>query len=187
MYDDPLPHRYKDIECPIHRTPQKFSPRLVPIQSGCRILSLDGGGVKGLAQLVMLREIEGRCLGIPVTHLFDLVVGTNIGGQIALALNTPTASEPLTVATGMSKFRELMKTSFGRKNLIPYDLITSVIRTGTKYKSTNVERQLKGLFSEDKRLFSASSLHSSVPNIAVTTVALTTVAETPLQPYLISN
>lgn len=187
MNDDPLPHRCKDIRCPIHRASQKFSPRLLPIQSGCRILSLDGGGAKGLSQLVMLMEIERRCLEIPVTHLFDLVVGTNIGGQIALALNTPTASEPLTVATAMGKFRELMKASFERKSLIPYNLI-SVIRASTKYKSTNVERQLKGLFSEDTRLFSASSSsRSSVPNIAVTTVALTTAAETPLQPYLISN
>ena len=187
MEDDPLPHRCQDIRCPIHREPQKFSPRLLPIQSGCRILSLDGGGVKGLAQLAMLREIESRCFEIPVIHLFDLVVGTSIGGQIALALNTPAASEPLTVATGIGKFRELVKTSFERKILMPFNII-SVIRAATKYKSTNVERQLKGLFGEDTQLFSASSSsQSSVPNIAVTTVALTTVAKTPLQPYLISN
>ena len=47
--DKPLPHRLKDIRCPIHGKSHPFSPRLLPIQSDYRILSLDGGGVKDLS------------------------------------------------------------------------------------------------------------------------------------------
>ena len=56
-------------------------------QPPLRILSLDGGGIKGYNLLEMLLRLEKRC-GLPVTDLFDLVVGTSIGGTIALALTT---------------------------------------------------------------------------------------------------
>src|ERR1700733_14264663 len=154
--DHSLPHRCTVIQCPIHGQPQNFSPRLLPIQSGYRILSLDGGGVKGVAQLTMLRAIEERCFEIPAIHLFDLVVGTSIGGQIALALSTPTPSEPLTVAAATIKFRELMENSFEAKSYIPFNIM-SVLADRTKYKATTMERQLKALFSEDTKLFSATS------------------------------
>jgi patatin-like phospholipase/acyl hydrolase len=184
--DHYLPHRCTVIKCPIHRElePQKFSPRLLPIQSGYRILSLDGGGVKGIALLTMLAAVEKKCFGIPVIHLFDLVVGTSIGGQIALALNTPAPFEPLTVTAATIKFRELMKTSFVSKSYLPFNF-ASVLADKTKYKAKPVERQLKAIFTEETKLFSmtSKSSQSNVPNIAVTTVAVTNVAK----PYLIAN
>jgi hypothetical protein len=58
-----------------------------------------------------------------------------------------------------------------------------MIANATKYKAKTVERQLKDLFGEGTPLFSAAiSSQSSVPNVAVTTVALK-----PFQPYLIAN
>ena len=52
---------------------------------GVRILSMDGGGMKGLAAVRMLRELEARS-GRRVHELFDLVVGTSTGGLLAVAL-----------------------------------------------------------------------------------------------------
>ena len=52
---------------------------------GVKILSLDGGGIRGLVQLEMLRQIENRT-GKKITHLFDWIVGSSTGGIIALAL-----------------------------------------------------------------------------------------------------
>ena len=52
-----------------------------------RILSLDGGGIKGIFQSAFLAELETRCLsGISISRYFDLVAGNSTGGIIALGL-----------------------------------------------------------------------------------------------------
>jgi patatin-like phospholipase/acyl hydrolase len=53
-----------------------------------RILSIDGGGIRGIIPALVLAEIEDRT-GRPVSDLFDLVAGTSTGGLIALALTAP--------------------------------------------------------------------------------------------------
>eukprot|EP00889_Picochlorum_renovo_P002595 jgi/Picre1/29625/NNA_005010.t1 len=59
---------------------------LPSVQSrGVRILSLDGGGMKGLATIRLLRDIEKRS-NRPLHELFDLVVGTSTGALLAVAL-----------------------------------------------------------------------------------------------------
>ena len=50
------------------------------------VLSLDGGGVRGLATSVYLFELEKR-LKKPLSSKFDLVVGTSTGGIIALVIS----------------------------------------------------------------------------------------------------
>lgn len=52
-----------------------------------RILSLDGGGIKGLFPATVLAELEKRFLGgQPIAKYFDLITGTSTGGIIALGL-----------------------------------------------------------------------------------------------------
>ena len=51
----------------------------------CQILSIDGGGIKGLFSAAVLAAIE-EDLGIRITDHFDLIVGTSTGGIIALGL-----------------------------------------------------------------------------------------------------
>jgi patatin-like phospholipase/acyl hydrolase len=50
-----------------------------------QILSLDGGGIKGLFTAAVLAHLE-EDFNIKVTDYFDLIVGTSTGGIIALAL-----------------------------------------------------------------------------------------------------
>jgi patatin-like phospholipase/acyl hydrolase len=50
-----------------------------------QILSLDGGGLKGILSAALLANWE-RDLGISVTDHFDLIAGTSTGGLIALGL-----------------------------------------------------------------------------------------------------
>ena len=54
-------------------------------KEGNRILSLDGGGVRGLIQIEVLSEIE-RITGNKITEIFDWIIGTSTGGIIALLL-----------------------------------------------------------------------------------------------------
>jgi uncharacterized protein len=53
-----------------------------------RVLSIDGGGIRGLIPALVLAEIERRC-GRPARELFDLVAGTSTGAIIACALTRP--------------------------------------------------------------------------------------------------
>lgn len=51
-----------------------------------KILSIDGGGVRGLIPALALAEIEQQTQQ-PISDLFDLIVGTSTGGILALMLN----------------------------------------------------------------------------------------------------
>ena len=82
-----------------------------------RILSIDGGGIRGLIPAIMLDEIEKRTAQIeieaaenenrdpdvrqgkngafiPTSELFDLIAGTSTGGIIALGLTMPDDPDP---------------------------------------------------------------------------------------------
>lgn len=50
-----------------------------------RILSIDGGGLRGIIPVLILKEIERRS-GKRITDLFDMVAGTSTGGLIACGL-----------------------------------------------------------------------------------------------------
>lgn len=84
------------LRCPLHKDAQVFDPQsnpcsihVKPEYSGVRILTLDGGGVRGVIELKMLAAVE-KALGgrIPVQRFFGLVGGTSTGGLIALGLGT---------------------------------------------------------------------------------------------------
>ena len=53
-----------------------------------KILSIDGGGVRGIIPAMWLDEIEKRTLK-PISHLFNTISGTSIGGIIAACLAAP--------------------------------------------------------------------------------------------------
>jgi uncharacterized protein len=60
-----------------------------------RVLSIDGGGIRGLIPALVLAEIERRTER-PVADLFDLIAGTSTGGILACALARPgTDGRPL--------------------------------------------------------------------------------------------
>jgi uncharacterized protein len=50
-----------------------------------RILSLDGGGLRGIIPVLILKEIEKRS-GQKIFNLFDLISGTSTGGLIACGI-----------------------------------------------------------------------------------------------------
>ena len=65
-----------EVERAVGRCPDKL---------GIRVLSLDGGGMKGLATVRILKELEKRT-SKPIHRLFDLIVGTSTGALLAVAL-----------------------------------------------------------------------------------------------------
>jgi patatin-like phospholipase/acyl hydrolase len=53
-----------------------------------KVLSIDGGGIRGLIPAMVLAEIERRT-SRPTSEVFDLVAGTSTGGILALGLTKP--------------------------------------------------------------------------------------------------
>lgn len=71
----------------IKSTSQKLKPNIKKIygKKEIRILSIDGGGIRGVLPAVILNEIQNRTKKHP-TELFDMIAGTSIGGILALGL-----------------------------------------------------------------------------------------------------
>jgi len=59
-----------------------------------RILTIDGGGIKGVFPAAFLATLE-RELGGPVADYFDLIAGTSTGGIIAIGLGLGLSAEHL--------------------------------------------------------------------------------------------
>lgn len=53
-----------------------------------RVLSIDGGGIRGVIPAVLLQYIEDKS-GKRIADLFDLIVGTSTGGILAAGLTVP--------------------------------------------------------------------------------------------------
>lgn len=61
-----------------------------------RILSIDGGGIKGIFPAAVLAALERRFLGgRSIAHHFDLITGTSTGGILALGLAAGKTSQEL--------------------------------------------------------------------------------------------
>ena len=84
-----------------------------------KILSIDGGGIRGIIPALVLDAIEQRT-GKPIAALFDMIAGTSTGGIIAagLAAKGPNGG-PVRTAKGMAEFytkrgSDIFKRSFWR-------------------------------------------------------------------------
>lgn len=58
-----------------------------------RILTIDGGGIRGIIPAVILAELERRT-GAATCDMFDLIVGSSTGGLLALGLTAPREGRP---------------------------------------------------------------------------------------------
>ncbi|GMJ15302.1 hypothetical protein like AT1G61850 [Hibiscus trionum] len=168
--------------------------RQIPKQ-GLRILSMDGGGMKGLAAVQILKEIE-KGTGKRIHELFDLICGTSTGGMLAVALGIKLMTleqceeiyknlgklvfaEPVTKdnesATWREKFDQLYKSSSQSFRVVVH---------GSKHSADQFERLLKEMCAdEDGDLL----IESAVKNIPKVFIVSTLVSVAPAQPFLFRN
>lgn len=116
-----------------------------------RILSIDGGGVRGIIPAIILASIEQRT-GKPISQLFDLIAGTSTGGILALGLTKPDQSgQPEFSAAQLCElYHEEIPNIFGDPRSWWGNLLSP------KYRSFAFQRVLKNAFTES-RLRSALS------------------------------
>lgn len=124
-----------------------------------KILSIDGGGIRGLIPAVVLSKLE-RLTGQPTAHLFDLVAGTSTGGILALGLSRPGPDgRPLYSADKMAELYEkegryIFESSLWRK----IRSIGSLVEE--KYPAHGIETVLQ-------RFFGASRLKDACTDVLV--------------------
>jgi hypothetical protein len=108
------------------------------------IRSIDGGGVRGIVSVETMRHLERFCFGIPFRLLVDMVVGTSIGGIIALccAVKAPA----LSTAGMLEQFKGIVESIFppDTSGLMGYLYKLTYMFHKTKYDSP--ERTVCKLF-----------------------------------------
>ena len=109
-----------------------------------RILSIDGGGIRGIIPALFLQELEQRTHK-RVSELFDYIVGTSTGGILALGVSVPNPD-------GSPKYeaKDLVRLySDEGANIFPHHHLASLKGLiGPKYGSDGIEPVLKRYFGE---------------------------------------
>lgn len=67
-----------------------------------RILTIDGGGIRGLVPATVLADLERRA-ELPISEMFDLIVGSSTGGILALGLTAPGGGRPRYTAAALAE------------------------------------------------------------------------------------
>lgn len=166
--------------CPLHHEEDRgqFQPRwpvqIKPPGAGIRIMSLDGGGVRGIIELMILQEIERNLgPGLPIQAFIDLIVGTSTGGIIALGLG----ANGWSVQKCMHNFERLCDKAFTRRRGVGIPGIEFFISASnhSRYETQPVEKVLKDVFGEHnlfagtKHDFDDKRIFQRLTKVAVTT------------------
>ena len=109
-----------------------------------RVLSIDGGGVRGIIPALVLAEMERRT-GMAVGRMFDFVAGTSTGGLLALGLSMPDeAGEPaLRTARVIEMYEKAGQSIFVRTSHNPVHPLLH-----ERYPSDHIERTLDAYFGD---------------------------------------
>lgn len=106
-----------------------------------RILSIDGGGIRGIIPAAVLTRLERSAGGFPVSRMFDLIAGTSTGAILAAALTKPSplpASDIFDLY--MARGPEIFRRSAG-------SYIRPLI-SGPKYDAAALERSMLAAFGD---------------------------------------
>jgi uncharacterized protein len=112
-----------------------------------KVLSIDGGGIRGLIPAMVLAEMERRT-GKRIAEMFDLVAGTSTGGILALGVTKP--GQDGKPEYSAKKLIDLYETEGGKIFSIP---VWHRIHSGwglaeEKYPSEGIEEVAKEYFGD---------------------------------------
>ena len=114
-----------------------------------KVLSIDGGGIRGVIPARVLVELEER-MQKPVAELFDLVAGTSTGGLLALGLTKPAAAGSATPEFSARQMLELYERDgaaiFHRDLWHRFTALENLLEE--KYPSDGIDRVLEEVFGD---------------------------------------
>lgn len=175
--------------CPLHKDETLDLRQMVmlkPDNAGVRVLSLDGGGVRGVIMLETLLRMELDMGGyLPIASFFDLIIGTSTGGIIALGL----VEMGWSVKQCLKKFELLASTAFQKHKTLGseyLDWLVAGFQHG-RYRVEPLEDLLRTEYTE-RNLFGGVRDDSefSPRNHIACKVGVTTTA-TSGTPYVLAN
>lgn len=120
------------------------------------ILSIDGGGLRGVIPLKIISEIE-RMSNKEIHRSFDLIAGTSTGGILACALCLRDADSPIgdkrkfTIPELENIYRKDGKTIFPypkNKLVLIIRFLRNIVRP--KFRKENIEQVLKSYFGTNR-------------------------------------
>ncbi|KIW36756.1 hypothetical protein, variant [Exophiala oligosperma] len=165
--------------------------KLKPDTAGVNVLTIDGGGIKGVVPLLFLQVLQDRLgLPIPIQDNFDMAFGTSSGGLIVLALFisgwTVDDCANLFESFATRAFRPRWITHVPILSRIPvlshiFHFLVSYLADGL-YPAHNLEGALKDVFGSDVGILDYS--HATAIGAKVG-IPVTTVQET--EPCLFTN
>src|SRR5258708_39464588 len=79
-----------DASCTLGRSSERLAGGEGGTMARFRMLSIDGGGIRGLIPALVLDAIE-QTTKKRIHELFDVIAGTSTGGILAAALSCPAA------------------------------------------------------------------------------------------------
>lgn len=124
-----------------------------------KILSIDGGGIRGIIPAIILTHIEKRTKR-KIPELFDLIAGTSTGGILALCLTKPDAKgNPQYSAEDIVKLYEDEGMNIFKKS--PWKNVVPVMNMiESKYPKDGIESVLQKYFGNTK-------LSSALSNVII--------------------
>jgi patatin-like phospholipase/acyl hydrolase len=120
------------------------------------ILSIDGGGIRGVVAGRILAAIEEGC-GKPCVELFDMICGTSTGGILALGLTKPDPKAPgkpqYAAAQLVDLYRQQGPVIFDRSLEWRIESGNGVLHS--KYPATTIERVLHEVYFQETTISEA--------------------------------
>jgi patatin-like phospholipase/acyl hydrolase len=120
-----------------------------------KILSIDGGGIRGIIPGVILTYLEKRLQALTKTTLkigdfFDMVAGTSTGGILACIYLRPgeDGKAKYSANDAVRLYQEKGRSIFGTTGFEKIIKLYSLI--GPKYSATHLEKQLRIYFGDTK-------------------------------------
>ncbi|MBV6624468.1 MAG: patatin-like phospholipase family protein [Rivularia sp. (in: Bacteria)] len=127
-----------------------------------KVLSIDGGGIRGIIPAIILKEIEERTQK-RIWELFDLIAGTSTGGFLAMILTMPNQDSPNNARYSMEEiinmYREDGKNIFHEPFLESLTEVDDLLRP--KYPSEGRQKVAEKYFKD-------AVLRDALTNIFVT-------------------
>jgi patatin-like phospholipase/acyl hydrolase len=116
-----------------------------------RILSIDGGGLRGVVPVLIIQEIERRT-GKKITDLFDLIAGTSTGGLIAcgLAVSDNGTTPKYTIEDIAKVYSDRGKDIFPEKNFLKSIISGITALKQPKYSAKGLQKVLEELFGNTR-------------------------------------
>ena len=137
-----------------------------------RILSLDGGGVRGYLTALILAKIEKRLneeLGesCSIGRRFDLIAGTSTGAIIALAL----ALEEYSAADLVGFYEKNAQSIFGKPKMSCMDRLRHLLHLGSMGRPKYASEPLKEAL---QRYYGSKTLNDVETDVCICSIALQT-------------